>query len=184
MGALLWKVRHVEQWEKKDLSHTTGRIISITSELRADGKIIDEDGMGAGPLDIINADIKTEEDKYQGFRNKQYSFDENHDYGNPRTAMVFKLKDLVLKGHIALVDEDLCQELLTLRYTYMTDGRRILLSKETMRREGIKSPNLADALLMAISLIGGVKRKQDRQYNHTQPRYSKEEGLFQILGVR
>ena len=184
MGALIWKVRHVDEWEHKDLAYTTGRIIATVAELNSDGQIIDEDGMGAGNLDHINASIKDPEFRYKGFRNITYSYEENKFYGNPRTANVFKLKDYILKGWISLSDEGICQELLTLRYTFMTDGRRILISKEKLRKEGIKSPNKADALIMAISLIGNVKAKQDRMYQTSQTRIAKEQSLFEIAGIR
>ncbi len=182
MGALLWKVCHTEQWQHKDLDYTTGRILSIAAQLDSTGNIIDEDGIGAGPLDTIN---KGRGMDYKGFRNKSYGYEENKFYGNPRTENVFKLKDLILKEHISLTDEELCSELSTLKYKFMGDGRRILVSKEEMRKEGIKSPNLADALIMAISLIGEVKQKQDMQYNfYTQPQYYKEDNLLKTAGVR
>ncbi len=184
MAALFWKVCHVEEWEKKDLDYTTGRIISITASLMSTGKIIDIDGLGSGPFDTINANIKDPEDKYKGFTNPNYEYAENKSFGNPRTAAAFKLKDLVAKGWISLTDEQVCQELQTLRYTFMNDGRRILISKEKMRAEGIPSPNKADALLMAVSLIGAVREKQEKQYRTNQSQYSKEENLFKTAGVR
>lgn len=185
MGALRWKVNYVDEWEKRDLAYTTGRIVNTVAELHPDGQIIDADGYGAGNLDHINAKISEPEDKYKAFHNATYKYAENKQYGNPRTRAAFELKDLILKGHISLTDEDVCQELLTLRFTYMTDGRKILISKEKMRKEGIKSPNKADALLMAVSLIGKVRQKQQRQYKKVgQPQYSKEENLFQSANVR
>lgn len=184
-GALRWKVFHVDEWEKRDADYTIGRIASKVSENSMSGKIVDEDGLGGPYLDILNKDIKNEDDKYKGFRNSQYSFDENRFCGNARTAAAFQLKDLILKGWIGLMDEDLCRELLTLRYTFLNDGRRILISKEKMRAEGIPSPNKADALLMAITLIGKIKAKQDIQYQpQNQQTYSKEENLFKIAGVQ
>jgi Phage terminase large subunit len=184
MATLYWKVCHVDEWEKKDLDYTIGRIVATSADIKSTGNIIDEDGMGAGPLDVINAKIKEQEDKYKGFTNPSYSYEENKSYGNPRTAAAFKLKDLILKSWISLTNEDLCQELQTLRYTFANDGRRILISKEKMRAEGIKSPNKADALLMAITLIGAVKEKQDRQYQTNKPQYVKEDNLFKLAGVR
>jgi phage terminase large subunit len=53
-GSLHWKVAHVEEWEKRDLNYTTGRILGISQEHRTDLNIIDEDGLGAGPLDTLN----------------------------------------------------------------------------------------------------------------------------------
>ena len=184
MGALIWEEFYSDEWEHKDLAYTTGRIIATTSELRADGKIIDEDGIGAGNLDHINANIGDSDKHYKGFRNRQYSYDDNKFYGNPRTENVFRLKEFILKGHFALREEKTCQELLTLRYTFMPDGRKILISKEKMRKEGIKSPNKADALIMAISMIGEVKERQDRQYEVVMPTESKEDNLFKLAGVR
>ena len=52
-----------------------------------------------------------------------------------------------------------------------------------MRKEGIKSPNLADALLMSVSLIGNVSDVQRRD-RARQPVYSVEDNLFGIGGVR
>ncbi len=182
MGALIWKVCHVEEWEKKDGDYTIGRIQSIANSLNSNG-IVDEDGLGGPMLDVINARIRNSEDKYRGFRNPVLSYQDNKFFGNPRTANVFKLKDLIAQGHISLTDEKLCAELATLKFKYMTDGRRILVSKEEMRKEGIKSPNLADALIMAVSLVGEIKERQDRQY-YSVPQTYREENPFNIAGVR
>ena len=180
MGALIWKVAHAEQWQHKDLDYTTGRILSIVNTLDSTGNIIDEDGIGGGPLDTLNKGRGLD---YKGFRNPNLSYKDNPFYGNKRTACVFKLKELISQGHISLTDEELCQELATLKFKFMSDGRRILISKEDMRKEGIKSPNLADALIYAVSLIGEVKEQQDRQYI-SRPAYSKEDNVFQIAGIR
>jgi hypothetical protein len=182
MGALTWKVIHTDQWEHKDLAYTTGRIIAKENELRSQGNIIDEDGIGAGPLDQINQNRK-EDFRYQGFRNPVLSYQDNKFFGNNRTANAFKLKELMLERHISLVDEELCNELATLKFKYLNDGRRVLISKEEMRKEGIKSPNLADALLMAVSLIEDTKIRQETQY-FRQPQYAKEGNILQEAGIR
>jgi hypothetical protein len=180
VGALAWKTCHVEQWDHRDLDYTTGRILSTSASLASNDNIVDEDGLGAGPLDFIQKGRKRED--FRGFRNPGYSYEDNKFYGNPRTAAAFKLREMVSKGHIAVQDEALCQELMTLRYRYMNDGRKILVSKEDMRKKGVKSPNLADAILMAASVIGDVKYDQDRQYRPKRNEYS-DESLFKIAGV-
>lgn len=181
LGALAWKMFHVEQWDHKDLDYTTGRILSISNQNNANDNIIDEDGIGSGPLDFIQKGRKRED--FQGFRNVAYSYEKNKFYANPRTAAAFKLKEFVSKGWVALPDEEVIQELMTLKYKFTNDGRRILMSKEEMRKEGVKSPNLADALLMAASLINEIKARQDVQYFRQSQTY-KEENLFSIAGVR
>ena len=75
-------------------------------------------------------------------------------------------------------------ELLIIKYTFDYNQRRVLVSKDKMKKDGFKSPNLADAVIMAVSLIGQVKQKQDSQYEPNVPAYSKDENLFKIAGVR
>jgi hypothetical protein len=181
IGALAWRVFHVEQWEHRDLDYTTGRIQSTSNQNNVNDNIIDEDGIGSGPLDFIQKGRKRED--FRGFRNTPLSMEKDKFYANPRTAAAFKLKEYVSKGWIAIPQEELIQELMSLRYKFTNDGRRILVSKEEMRKKGVKSPNMADALLMAASLINEIKDSQDRMYN---PRYveSKEDSLFQLAGIR
>jgi hypothetical protein len=181
LGALAWKVFHVEQWGQKDLDATTGRIRSTSITHRVNNSIIDEDGIGSGPLDFITQGQKRED--FRGFRNKALSMGDNPDFANTRTVAAFKAKEYINKGWLAIPQEELIQELMTLRYRYTNDGRRILVSKEDMRKKGVKSPNMADAFLYACSLINEVKENQDYQY---KPRFSQRESdnLFAIAGVR
>lgn len=181
VGALRWETFHVEQWDHKDLDYTTGRILSIAAQQRYDDSVVDEDGIGGGPLDFITKGHKRND--FQGFKNKAFNKSENAYFGNRRTAAAFKLKEWVAKGWIRIHDESVIQELMTLRYTYTNDGRRILLSKEKMRNEGIASPNLADALLMAVWVAQDVKAFQETQYVDFNP-HTKEENLFSIAGIK
>jgi len=72
MGALHWKVIFKDQWEHKDLNYTTGRILMTANEQKADKVIIDEDGIGAGPLDTLNKGRGL--NNYEGFRNPTINF--------------------------------------------------------------------------------------------------------------
>lgn len=182
MGALHWEQIYIDEWDHKDLNYTTGRILAISTEQKADVAIIDEDGIGGGPLDTLAKGRGLE--YFKGFRNPVISYSENKFYANPRTANAYKLKDLLLKNHICLNDDKLIEELTTLKYTFDHNQRRILVSKDKMRKDGIKSPNRADALIMAVSLIGDLKAKQDRPYRSNMPGVAKEENLFNIAGVR
>jgi hypothetical protein len=183
IGALAWRVFHVEQWDHRDLDYTTGRILSTSNNLNANDNVIDEDGIGSGPLDFITKGRKR--DDFRGFRNAGLSYEDNAYYCNPRTAAAFKLKEYVSKGWIQIQDEGLIQELMTLRYKFTNDGRKILISKEEMRKKGVKSPNMADALLMAASLIGEIRETQDHQYSgRRQANSYSDDNLFQLAGVR
>lgn len=181
MGSLHWEVMHVEQWDHKDLNYTTGRILMTSNEHNVETSIIDEDGIGAGPLDTLNKGRGL--NNFIGFRNPTIGYQDNQYFANNRTVNTYKLKDLILKGHLHIPHDEVLEELETLRYTFDHNQRRILISKDKMRKDGVKSPNMADALIMAVSLIGEVKEKQDLQYYH-KPQYAKDTNLFEIAGIK
>lgn len=151
MGALHWEVIHVDEWDKTNLHYTTNRIQATSAEFRCERSKIDEDGLGAGPLDTLNygRNLKV----FEGFKNPPIGYSDNKFYGNVRTVNAYKLKDMVNKHHIAIPDEGLIKELTQLRYKYDNYQRKILISKQHMRdRYKVPSPNKADALIMAVKI--------------------------------
>jgi len=186
MGALHWEVISVDQWDHKDLDYTKSRIFTMAAEKGLDKAIIDEDGMGAGPLDNLAAIERNKPNKvFSGFRNPPIGYQDNKWFGNNRTANTYKLKELISKGHICIKDEALIEELETLRYEFNHDGRRTLVSKDKMKKDGYKSPNMADALIMAVSLIDEVVQGQTNPYGAVRgQRHTESDNLFAIAGVR
>lgn len=182
MDALHWEEIYCADWQQRDLNFTTGKIHEIANRYNVDRCAIDEDGMGAGPVDTLTRGRNLE--YFTGFRNFSISQEHNKDFGNNRTVAAYKLKDLLQKSHIALKDEALISELQMIRYEFKSDQRRILVSKDKMRKDGVQSPNKADALFYAVSLIGEVKERQEQRYESQQPSYgAPEEDLFKIAGV-
>lgn len=182
MGALHWEEIFSDEWEHKDLNYTTGRILMVTNEYNVDLAAIDEDGLGSGPFDTLTRGRNLEH--FVGFRNPAISYQDNKAFGNNRTVNAYKFKDALMNGHRHIKSQKIIDEMLTIKYTFDHNQRRILVSKDKMRKDGFKSPNLADAVIMAESLIGQVKQKQERQYEPQQIGYGKEEDLFKIAGVR
>lgn len=181
MGALHWEEVFCDEWDKRDLNYTTGRILMICNEHHVDMAAIDEDGMGAGPFDTLSKGRGL--DYFVGFRNPALSYQDNRDFGNVRTVNAYKFKDAVMKGHRHIKTQKAIDEMLTIKYSFEHNQRRILVSKDKMRKDGFKSPNIADAVIMAESLIGRVNQKQERPYEQ-QTRYAQDDNLFQIAGVR
>jgi phage terminase large subunit len=180
-GALHWTECFIDQWGDKDLSHTTGRILEIHNEEECNHSVIDEDGIGSGPLDILVKGRGMED--IEGFRNVKLAYSDDKDYANTRTKAAYKTKELISRGHLKIKDKELIDELCLIRYTYDHNQRRILISKEQMKKDGVKSPNKADALFYAVSKIHEFKAKQDTKYYHRHPQYSKEENLYKLAGV-
>ncbi len=150
-----WELVHLEQWGKKDLNYTTGRISSIVAEQKVSSSIIYEDGIGAGPLDTFTKGMGA--NNFVGFRNPPIGYKKNRFYINPRTVNAYKVKDLLRKGFLRITDEETIEEFLGIQYTFDNYQRKGLISKEKMRTKGVKSPNKADAIIMAVSLIGKTK---------------------------
>ncbi len=181
-GALNWEQIFACQWGKQDLVYTTGKILSLCQEWGVQKAVIDEDGIGAGALDNLN--VGREMKNFTGFRNPPISYQEDKFYANRRTKYTYKLKDMLLKGQIRLTDDDLIDELETIRYKFDNQQRRILVSKDEMKSKyKTKSPNLADALIMSLSLLDDIKTGQDRQYSFNQ-QMSSDGDLFKIAGIR
>lgn len=182
MGALHWEELFVDEWEHKDLNYTTGRILAISAEYDLAMAAIDEDGMGAGPLDTLRKGRGL--DYFTGFRNPAIGYQEDKFFGNNRTKYAYKLKNALVSGHRHIKTQKAIDECLTIKYGFDHNQRRILVSKDKMRKDGVKSPNIADAIIMAESLIGTVKEKQDRQYEPRINQEAREENLFNIAGIR
>lgn len=181
MGALHWEELFCDEWGKEDLNYTTGRVLMICNQYAVDMAAIDIDGLGSGPFDTLNKGRNL--DYFVGFRNPSIGYLENRDFGNIRTLNAYKFKDAIAQGHRHIKTQKIIDELLTIKYTFDHNQRRILVSKDKMKKDGFKSPNLADAVIMAESLIGKVKQRQDRQYVSQATNYSNEESLFKIAGV-
>lgn len=182
MGALHWEEIFCDEWEHKDLNYTTGRILMITNDYNVDMAAIDEDGIGSGPLDSLKKGRGL--DYFVGFRNPTIGYQENKSFGNRRTVNAYKLKNGLVAGHRHIKTQKAIDELLTIKYGFDNNQRRILVSKDKMRKDGVKSPNIADACIMAESLIGQVIQKQESQYEPQIRNYSNEENLFKIAGIR
>lgn len=183
MGALHWEEVFVDEWDKRDLNYTTGRILQIVNEQKVDYAAIDEDGLGAGPFDSLSKGRQDE--RFFGFRNVQFGPKVNKDYGDNRSSNAYKLKNALFDGHRCIRNQKVIDELLTLKYTFDNVQRRELISKKVMKEKfKIVSPNLGDAAIMAESLIGQVKEKQQEMYNQRETTQSQEDNLFKIAGIR
>lgn len=163
------------------MNYTTGRILATTNEQNVTLAAIDEDGLGAGPFDSLTKGRKL--DYFVGFKNTILSPQDNKSFANTRTVAAYKKKDMLMKGHLCMKTHKLIEETLTIRYEFDHHQRRILISKDMMKKKGIKSPNLFDASNMAVSIIGEVKQQQMTQYKPKRATYSQEDSLFKIAGI-
>jgi len=156
-GVNTWEQIFKESHIGKDLMWTVGRFIDLRREFNAHIGVVDSDGLGGGAVDRLR-ELSIEIIEFQGGqKSKQEEY-----YANRRTEGYFKLKEMIDNGYLKILTDHLqIDELLTIRYKYTSKGQKLIVSKDEMRKEGIKSPDEADALMMAISATMRTPMRQE-----------------------
>ncbi len=157
-------VPFIRTYTKQDTMVTAGWAISAAKELmRTYGRPrctikVDDDGVGGGVTDRIR-EVVREEGLYIDVidcHNGGKADDHDH-YDNWGTEAWANIRELLQAGEIQIPnDEDLIGQLSTRKYTVTSKGRVILESKKDMKKRGLRSPDRADALVLAFAKTGMV----------------------------
>lgn len=161
------KLREIgmDSWGKKDAIYSVGRIVDFGRQFRVGTGVVDGDGLG-GPMydnlkELVGGSYRLKE-----FRGGMPASDLK--FANMRTQMYFQLKDMASKGWVKITSPEILNDLSGLRYTYNKKGQRMMIPKEVMRTKGLKSPDYADAFMMAISLAKGPIKAAKNKLRHRQ----------------
>ena len=147
-----WKVVKQEAWGDTEPTTSIGRIVNIMGEWKPDNSLLDVGGMGT----VVHSrlvELGVNIGRFDG-ASKQGVPDE---YLNARAYGYYTLKRYIDNGLILMNNNDTERELLQIRYDYKSDGTRLIMSKEKMRKEGLHSPDRADSLMMAVYAIETMK---------------------------
>ncbi|OKP91315.1 phage terminase large subunit [Paenibacillus sp. P32E] len=161
IGAMVPYIRH---YSKNDTMVTAGWVLITAKECmeqfgrpRCTVKI-DDDGVGGGVTDRIREVVREEGlnitvvDCHNGGK----AFDPEH-YENWGTEAWANVRDLLQAEDIQIPnDEDLIGQLSTRKYSVTSKGKIILESKKEMKKRGLRSPDRADALILAFAKTGAV----------------------------
>jgi len=138
----------------QDLMSLTGQIIKFANEenIRSENINIDVIGMGTGVADRL---------KEQGWMINEVNValpanDAEH-YANIRAEIYSDIKDWISSAQ--LTKDDDWYELVNIKYKFTSKGQMIIESKEDMKKRGIESPDVADALAMTFAKAN-VKQNQ------------------------
>jgi len=85
-------------------------------------------------------------------------------YYNKRSEGFFLMKELFDRSFLKIIDDpELSEQLLGIKYKYRSTGKgqKAIIGKEELRKEGLKSPDRADALMMACCYEAFLTRKSD-----------------------
>lgn len=125
----------------------TGSILVKQKELAIKDRdiFIDLVGIGRGAHDRL----KEQKAAIVGVGGAESS-SENQRFANLRAEMYWRAREWILNGGKLLKDPDWSQ-LLNIKYKVDSSGRLKIMSKEEMLREGIDSPDIADAFVMTFA---------------------------------
>jgi hypothetical protein len=149
-------VSEIRKWRNLDLMQTTGAVVAEYEAMRLEDRpieiLVDSIGLGAGVVDRLRElnlparGINVSESPAMGTI-----------YVNLRAELWGKMKAWLEKRDCKLPkDESLLAELVSPRYSFNSNGKMKLESKDEMRKRGIGSPDMADALALTFASDAGV----------------------------
>jgi len=147
-----------ERHKKKSTMEVAGIVHSIIKDERPAQVAIDVGGIGAGVYDRL---IELGHEGVVVAVNFGSASLDPERYRNKRAEIWWEMRDWIAGDlPVMLPDEDgLHADLCGPQYKYDSNQRRILESKENMRKRGLRSPDLADAL--ALTFAEDVKPPDD-----------------------
>ena len=139
-------VERVQTFRHLDTMQLAGWVAGAIREHNPSMVAIDEIGVGAGVVDRL---------KEQGFQvrgiNVARKARQEHVFSNLRAEGYWQLRERFASGNIVIPDDNqLMGELAALRYSFDSQGRVQMESKDSIRQRGLPSPDKADALMLAF----------------------------------
>ncbi len=139
-------MEELRSYHSLDTMKLVGHIVAAIDQWKPDQVVVDEVGIGAGVVDRL---------KEQGYSvrgvNVGSAAQEHEHFANLRAESYWNLRQLLLDGSVALPkDNELVVQLAALKYSFNSQGKVLIESKDDMRRRGVPSPDKADALMLAF----------------------------------
>lgn len=138
-------------WKGLNLMELTGRVVNRFSSLiprhQPSEILVDSIGLGSGVVDRM-AELGL---PVRGINVGEAS-SMSGTYLNLRAELWFKLKEwLAAKDSKLPKDQELFSELVSPRYSFTSNGKMKIESKDDMRRRGLGSPDRADAICLTLA---------------------------------
>ena len=144
-------ITEIKSWRGLDLMQTVGRVMAEYEALNPSARpseiLVDSIGVGSGVVDRLRElgapvrGVNVAESPSMG-----------ETYNNLRTELWFKTKAwLEDRGCKLPQDDELLADLTGIRYSFTSSGKMAAESKDQMRRRGLGSPDLADAVCLTMA---------------------------------
>ena len=140
-------------WRSPDLMVTVGRVLHEAGQVLPGGILVDAGGVGAGVADRLKQlRFAVEAVQFGG------SASDPQRFRNRRAELYWGLRELLEQGKVSPPDDDeLVADLTSVRYRFTQDGRVELEPKEELRKKLGRSPDRADALVLAVARLAQPK---------------------------
>lgn len=132
--------------------------------------VIDIIGIGAGVYDRLNEQSLNVVPFQSSEKAIQVNSDGSAKYANKRAEQFWHLRELFHNGLIDIDedDEELANQLGSMKWKIDSSGRIVIESKEDMKKRGLPSPDRADALMMVTVDVAGTQETGTLNVRHTQ----------------
>lgn len=148
----VWVVRHANyafiaaKNQDSDLMNTTGAIIKLAKDNKVSmpNVCIDDIGVGSGVVDRL----REQRFYVKGVKNSEVAEDFTK-FKNKRAENAWKAKEWLMSGGKLRVTDD-WTDCLDIKYKTDSAGKLQIMPKEEMRRNGIMSPDVFDALCLTF----------------------------------
>jgi len=148
-------VLEIRAWGGLDLMQTVGAVVNEAKKDAPEEICVDTIGLGSGVADRL---------REQGYNVRDVNVAEssamNPNAHRLRDELWLSVKDWLATRSVKLPkDETLRHELVAPRYSFTSTGKVVVESKDGLKKRGMRSPDLADALCLTFAgqaaLVGG-----------------------------
>ena len=158
-------VYRIEVYEKKGPMEVAGRLAAYWKEFQPDGLLVDRIGIGSGIVDRL----KELNIPVIGVNSAQ-SAEDDETYANLRAEMWYRMKAWIDDTPCRLPkDMALASDLSAPGYKSSSNGLKLIESKDSMRKRGLRSTDLADALALTFAVNVAAKSNQVRRAPEYRP---------------
>lgn len=138
----------LDSFQRQDTMSTVGRVTRVSREHSPSAIRIDEIGVGAGVVDrLIELKIPHIEGVNVARRASRPEL-----FANLRAELYDGLRERFISERIHIPnDPDLISQLASVRYSFTSSGQMRIEGKDELRSGGERSPDLADAVMLAFA---------------------------------
>jgi len=169
------RVFHIQTEIKRDTMHVAGSIIKMMKEHQFTKVGVDDTGVGGGVVDRL---------REQGVDVVPYNFGERSrepdKYANLKAEICWNARRMFENREIKIPDDPvLIGDITSMKYKMTSKGTIQIESKEDMKKRGLKSPDIADALFICLD----VGKKHDDPFLQAMKERSVASPIEQLQGM-